>query len=176
MLSSMLFRFWTCRIKILTVIYIFYQVLKTHTKRQPTTKNIYQQLPVLRQLHSLFPWECTDLECHGAPKAFSNKKQTYSHSKASSSRHKCHDQYLNPHTDDLTTRTWVWCSKQLCHDTLPQKRQICWLLLTCFIASSPIQSECFRILSRKSFRSLMEASMMLSLNLGMFLAIFSQNR
>ena len=27
--------------------------------------------------------------------------------------HKCHDQDSNPHSNDLTTRTWVWCSKQL---------------------------------------------------------------
>ena len=27
--------------------------------------------------------------------------------------HKCHDRDLNPHSADLTTRTWIWCFNQL---------------------------------------------------------------
>lgn len=47
---------------------------------------------------------------------------------------------------------------------------------TCFMASSPIQSECLRMLSRKSLRSLMEASLMFCLIIGMLSAIRSQKR
>ena len=41
------------------------------------------------------------------------------------------------------------------------------LRLTCFMATSPMRSECLRMFSKKSLRSDMEASLMLSRNLGM---------
>ena len=34
--------------------------------------------------------------------------------------HKCHDRESNPHSDDLTTRTWIWCFKALGNDAYRQ--------------------------------------------------------
>lgn len=47
---------------------------------------------------------------------------------------------------------------------------------TCLMANSPILSECFLMLSRKSFRSDMEISLMSSRNLGRFSAMIWQKR
>lgn len=48
--------------------------------------------------------------------------------------------------------------------------------LTCFMAVSPILSECFRILSKKSLRSDMDISFISSRSFGRFSIIIWQNR
>ena len=47
---------------------------------------------------------------------------------------------------------------------------------TCFIATSPMRPECFRMLSKKSLRSDIDASLMLSRSLGIVSHITCENR
>lgn len=57
-----------------------------------------------------------------------------------------------------------------------QKESSCAWALTCFIAISPILSECLRMLSRKSFRSDMERSLISSRRVGMLSTMTLQKR
>jgi hypothetical protein len=75
-----------------------------------------------------------------------------------------------------------WC-QQILHQSIRTKHVKCSAFIvqfftaqTCLIAISPILAECFRMLSRKSFRSDIDASLILSRILGIVWHIACENR
>lgn len=69
------------------------------------------------------------------------------------------------------TKDYKFPPTVLLHSALPIS-----LTLTCFIATSPILAECLRMFSRKSFRSIIEASLILLRSWGIASAIVWENQ